>query len=274
MADDPAFTRRLLLGRGLGAALVLPPLARAVATPRHTEVISSRADGGNLPIIVIDPGHGGKDPGAIGVRGTYEKHVAFATASELARQLRARGNCQVALTRERDIFVPLEDRVGFAERQRAVLFVSLHADAVMDHGVHGASVYTLAGAPSDPQSAALAASENAVDQSGGRVSSDVADILTSLVRHETRIGSARLQRQIVTSLASAQPLLENPARHAGFAVLKSASIPSILVEMGFMSNPRDEMLLGTAAHRKNVAQAISVAVENYIAASSHLMRTG
>ena len=272
MASYPGFTRRLLLGHGFGAALLLPPAARADAATKRPQPTTA----GRLPLVVIDPGHGGKDPGAIGARGTYEKHIAFAAACELARRLRASGRCQVALTRERDVFVPLDDRVGEAERQKAALFVSLHADAVLDHNVHGASVYTLAGAASDPQTAALAERENAAGRRGGAsadgVSPQVAGILASLVRHETRIGSARLQRQIVTSMAASQPLLENPSRHAGFAVLKSASIPSILVEMGFMSNPHDEAALCTAAHRGRVANSIRHAVEAYLAASGQLMR--
>ncbi len=265
MASDPAFTRRLLLGHGLGAALLLPATSAAAGTrPRHPA--PARA----APLVVIDPGHGGKDPGAIGVAGTYEKHVAFAAAGELARQLRASGRYRVALTRENDIFIPLEDRVGGAQASNAALFISLHADAVADHRVRGASVYTLAAAASDAQSAQLADHENAVDRLGGpsvaAASPHVAAILASLVRHETRVGSAHMQLHAVAALGGSVRLLDNPARRAGFAVLKAADIPSVLVEMGFMSNPQDEAALCQSGHRAMVASAIHKAVDGFFAA--------
>src|SRR5271168_1536406 len=133
MAPDPAFTRRLLLGHGFGAALLLPSVARADAA-RH----ASSARSGKLPLVMLDPGHGGKDPGAIGVSGTYEKHVAMATAMELQRQLTAGGHYRVALTRARDVFIPLDERVARAQERGASLFVSMHADALNDHEVRGA----------------------------------------------------------------------------------------------------------------------------------------
>ena len=116
---------------------------------------------------MLDPGHGGKDPGAIGVSGTYEKHVALATALELKRQLEASGRYRVELTRVRDVFVPLDDRVAKAQAHGAALFVSMHADALSDHSVRGASVYTLANTASDAQTAALAQRENSADRFGG-----------------------------------------------------------------------------------------------------------
>jgi N-acetylmuramoyl-L-alanine amidase len=272
MPVDPAYTRRLLLGHGFGAALLLPSVARADLhhrPSRHSQPVQS-------PLVVLDPGHGGKDPGAIGVSGTYEKHVAFAAAGELAGQLRAGGRYRVSLTRQNDVFIPLEDRVSIAQARGASLFISMHADALMDRSVRGASVYTLAAAASDAQSASLAQRENAADRYAGPgakgVSQQVADILASLVRHETRVGSAEAQQHIVAALGQDIPLLENPARHAGFAVLKAADIPSVLVEMGFMSNPRDEAALRQAGHRAMVAHAIRRAVDSYFASEGHLTR--
>ena len=273
MSVDPAYTRRLLLSHGVGAALLLPAIARAAGAHRPAKTAPPP---NTLPLIVLDPGHGGKDPGAIGVSGTYEKHVAFAAAGELARQLQAGGRYRVSLTRENDVFIPLEDRVGVAQARGAALFISLHADALSDHSVQGASVYTLAGTASDAQTAALAQRENAADHYGGAqlgdVSPHVADILASLVRHETRAGSADMQRHIVASLRQDVKLLENPARHAAFAVLKAADIPSVLVEMGFMSNPHDETALRQGSHRAMVAMAIRRAVDGYFASEGHLTR--
>jgi N-acetylmuramoyl-L-alanine amidase len=225
-------------------------------------------------LVVLDPGHGGKDPGAIGVSGTYEKHVAFAAAEALARQLAVGGRYRVRLTRAQDDFIPLDDRVGMARAHRADLFISIHADALADHGVRGASVYTLAASASDAQSAALAVRENAADRFGGSgpevVSPQVARILASLVAHETRVGSAQLQHKVVATLGQTVPLLDNPARHAAFAVLKAADIPSVLVEMGFMSNRQDEAALRQPTHLAAVAGALHRAIDGYFASTGRL----
>jgi N-acetylmuramoyl-L-alanine amidase len=275
MASDPAFTRRLLLGHGFGVTLLLPAAARAeVQRPLKAEKVVLRVRTGRLPLVVLDPGHGGKDPGAIGGSGTYEKHVAFAISEELSRRLRAAGDYRVVLTRQADDFIALEDRVAIAQAHDANLFMSIHADALANHKVRGASVYTLAAHASDEQSAALAIRENQADRYGATnaadVSPHVAEILASLVAHETRVGSARLQQGVVGSLGEDLPLLQNPARHAAFAVLKAADIPSVLVEMGFMSNPQDEAALREASHRGRVAAALHRAIDGYFASADHL----
>jgi len=273
MVGDPAYTRRLLLGHGLGAALLLPKSVRAENDRLRPAPHRPAAP---PPLVVLDPGHGGKDPGAIGVSGTYEKHVAFATATELARQLRQAGKYRVALTRQEDVFIPLDERVDIAQAQGASLFMSIHADAVLDHSVHGASVYTLDARASDAQTAKLAMRENAADRYGpatpSNVSPEVASILASLVRHETRVGSARMQASVVQALGHGIKLLDNPARHAAFAVLKAADIPSVLVEMGFMSNAHDEAALCQPAHRAAIASTLRRAVDGYFAAPEPLTR--
>src|SRR5689334_10373488 len=214
MGDCPLVTRRLLLGRlasgtGIVGTFLLPfsisrALAATVASKRALPSSSSReGPRGPLPLVMLDPGHGGKDPGAIGISGTYEKQVALSTAFELKRQLEAGGRYRVALTRTRDAFVPLEERVARAQAHGAALFVSMHADALSDHSVRGASVYTLAEAASDAQTAALARRENSADRFAGAgfdASPEVARILASLVRRETRIGSSRLARDMVGNL--------------------------------------------------------------------------
>jgi N-acetylmuramoyl-L-alanine amidase len=270
MPVDPAFSRRLLLGHGFGVALLLPAAAAARAEAARHAHARARPNTA-LPLVMLDPGHGGRDPGAIGISGTYEKHVALAAATELARRLAASNRYRVALTRQTDDFIPLDDRVSIAQQHGASLFMSIHADALADHAVRGASVYTLATNASDAQTAALAARENAADRYGGPevsgVSPHVAGILASLVQHETRSGSARLQHNAVASLGHDLPLLENPARHAAFAVLKAADIPSVLVEMGFMSNKHDEAALRQAAHRATVAVALHRAIDQYFASN-------
>jgi N-acetylmuramoyl-L-alanine amidase len=294
MVFAPPVTRRLLLRRFaagtpvFGTFLLPPGLHSAMAAqqhkrhhdaakPRPPNATPNSAPSGArppAPLVMLDPGHGGKDPGAIGVSGTYEKQVALATALELKRQLEAGGRYRVELTRAKDMFIPLDDRVDRAQRHGAALFVSMHADALSDHSVRGASVYTLAQTASDAQTAALARTENSADRFIGRqwqgTSPEVSRILASLVRQETRVGSVRIARSLVGSLDQELPMLPNPDRHAGFVVLKAADIPSVLVEMGFMSNPRDEAALRRADHRKLVAEAMHRAVDAYFAGLGHV----
>lgn len=263
-------TKRAFLGGAAG--LLTADLARA-ATPRPDlrppALPRPQGPARIVPLVMLDPGHGGKDPGAIGYTGTYEKHVAFAAAAELKRQMDAAGRVRSVMTRQRDVFIPLEDRVAIAQRAGAALFVSMHADAVGDHSVRGASIYTLADAASDAQTAALARRENSADRFAGPAFRDqppeVARILASLVRQETRNGSAKMQHTLVGALDQNLPMLQNPARHASFMVLKAADIPSVLVEMGFMSNPQDEALLRQPGHRSIIATAMMRAVDAFFA---------
>ena len=223
------FTRRMLFGHGVAASFLLPAATLRAEPALARQTLRPQT----APVVMLDPGHGGKDPGAIGVSGTYEKHVALATAIELKRQLEAGGRYRVELTRTRDVFIPLEERVALAQQHGAALFVSMHADALHDHAVRGASVYTLAERASDAQTAALAQRENAADRFAGPefhgTPPEVARILASLVRQETRTGSARMAHSVVGEMGRDMPLLSNPARHAGFVVLKAADIPSVMV---------------------------------------------
>jgi N-acetylmuramoyl-L-alanine amidase len=279
MPPCPPVSRRLLLGRlasgtGIVGTFLLPgrmdaALAAAAPSTAHGKT-GTRPP---APLVMLDPGHGGKDPGAIGVSGTYEKHVSLAAALELKRQLEASGRYRVALTRTRDAFIPLDDRVARAQAHGATLFVSMHADALSDHAVRGASVYTLSDSASDAQTAALARTENSADRFAGagiNAPPEVARILASLVRRETRVGSSRLARSMVGSLDQDLPMLPNPERHAGFVVLKAADIPSVLVEMGFMSNPADEAELRRPQHRVRVADAMKRAVDAYFLAAARM----
>lgn len=285
-SDVPAslFRRRVSLALGLSpllpsAAMAVPRAHTTLAKPgthssqsnTHSSQLHSPAVLRNAappsPLVMLDPGHGGKDPGAIGYSGTYEKHIAEAAAEELRRQLLASGRYRVALTRASDRFIPLEGRVEMAQDHKASLFISMHADALHDSSVRGASVYTLSGAASDSQTASLAQTENSADSFGGphvhATSPAVQQILASLVTEETRRGSAQLANQVVSSFQSRISLLSHPHRHAAFVVLKAADIPSVLVEMGFMSNHADEVALRQAGHRAMVAGAMRDAVDRY-----------
>jgi N-acetylmuramoyl-L-alanine amidase len=227
------------------------------------------AEGGrarSLPLVVLDPGHGGRDPGTIGVQGTQEKGIVLAAGEELRRQLEAGGRCRVMMTRSTDRFVPLGERVDIARRRDAALFVSLHADSAP--GARGASVYTL-GEGSDPLALALARRENQADQAGGlrlpSVPPEVQAILLSLMRNETRAGSARMARLVVSELGEDVALLPNTHRQAGFVVLKAPEVPSVLVEMGFLSNVQDEAALRRPEHRAKVARALTRAIHGWLA---------
>ncbi|HVB67201.1 MAG TPA: N-acetylmuramoyl-L-alanine amidase [Acetobacteraceae bacterium] len=296
MSSRSFLARRLLLtriGTGLGVfGTFLLPGGFGVAEAAWRRSVSHRPawrrplwqpppwqpplSGGLPPLVMIDPGHGGRDPGAIGVSGTYEKHIALDAAFDLRRLLEADRRYRVAMTRARDVFIPLEQRVELAQRAGASLFVSMHADALHDDAaVRGASVYTFASHASDPQSAVIAASENAsdgyVNQAYRGLSPQVARILASLMRRETRTLSGALAERMVGSLADVTPMLANPERHAGFVVLQSAKIPSILVEMGFMSSPLDEAALRRPTHRLAVATAMRRAVDAYFVAGTYQM---
>ncbi len=224
-----------------------------------------------LPLVVLDPGHGGADPGAIGRNGTHEKRVVLAVALDLRRRLEASGRCRVALTRTADRFVPLAQRVEFARRRDAALLLSIHADALPPgHGAaaRGASVYTLGEAPSDALAAALARRENLADQAGGlrlpSVTPEVQRILLSMMRDETRRGSERAARTTLTAFRGDVPLLANPHRRAAFVVLKAPDVPSALVELGFLSHPQDEALLNRPAWRARLAELLAEGVQAYL----------
>lgn len=194
-------------------------------------------------VVMIDPGHGGIDPGAER-DGVSEKELMLSVAFELRDELQQMGDIDVFLTRESDIFVSLQSRVAQAHKFRADLFISLHADALSQGGAQGATVYTLSEEASDAATAYLAARHNRADIIAGSdlTGSDdqVAGILLDLARQETAPRSTALAHALVRSMdVSGGPMNNRPLRHAGFAVLKSADIPSVLVEVGFLSSQRD-----------------------------------
>ncbi len=224
-------------------------------------------------VVVIDPGHGGVDPGTIGRRGTREKHITLAMARELRRRLEATGRYRVVLTRERDIFVRLRHRVDKARAAGAELFVSLHADAIRNSRVRGASVYTLSEIASDKEAAALAAKENKADLIAGvnltNQNPEVANILIDLAQRETMNYSARFAALLVAELRRTGRILRKSHRFAGFAVLKAPDVPSVLVELGYLSNRYDERLLRRRAYRGKLSGAILRAADKYFAAKKN-----
>ncbi len=250
-----------------------PPLAPAVSALIPPPGL--KAD--RRPTIVIDPGHGGVDPGARSISGVYEKKIALNYARALKRQLEASGRYRVALTRERDMFLRLRVRVGMAERLQGDLFVSLHANNHDSPRIRGASVYTLSEKASDAEAEALAAKENKADIIAGVDLSDqtevVSKILIDLAQRETMNLSKQFANTLVPEVGKVTKLLGNTHRSAGFAVLKSATVPSVLIEIGYLSNRSEERLLLSKKHRLSVTRAIIEAIDAYFARQETLNRS-
>lgn len=227
-------------------------------------------------LIVIDPGHGGVDPGAMSRSGVWEKHIVLAFARELRQSLLATGKFRVRLTRDRDVFIRLRDRIAIARRAGADLFISVHADSIGNSRVRGTSVYTLSERASDKEAGALARKENKSDLIAGvdldDQSNDVVNILIDLAQRETMNESAVFARKLVDELGKTRKLLRNTHRFAGFAVLKAPDIPSVLVELGYLSNRSDEKMLRNPRQRKRMAAAMSAAVKRYFERQQALNR--
>jgi N-acetylmuramoyl-L-alanine amidase len=225
----------------------------------------SRASGRR--IIVIDPGHGGVDPGTIGVNGAFEKDITLAMGRELRDSLKATGRYDVVMTRDDDVFMRLRDRVESARRAGGDLFISLHADSIKNRKVRGASVYTLSETASDKEAAALAAKENRADVLGGvdltEQTDEVSSILIDLAQRETMNNSARYANLLVGEMSAQTRVLRNGHRFAGFAVLKGPDIPAVLVELGYLSNRRDERLLSSKSSRAPLVEALVHATEGF-----------
>ena len=215
--------------------------------------------------IVIDPGHGGIDGGAAGPGGTVEKDITLTFAAELRDKLRADGRYSVFMTREKDDFLRLDDRVRIAREHEADLFISIHADTIRLKGIRGATVYTVSEKASDADAQALADRENLSDQLAGitveEEDQQVADILIDLIKRETHSFSMRFARSLVGELSTTVGLINNPHRFAGFKVLKAPDVPSVLLELGYLSNAKDEEQLKNAEWRAKAAASISRAIE-------------
>lgn len=222
---------------------------------------------GRRHLIMLDPGHGGIDPGCIGCTGVYEKNITLEAGLELARALEATGRYDVKMTRRTDEFIPLETRVARARAAGAELFMSIHADALPEEALRGASVYTLSAKASDREAAALAARENGADYVAGvdlsRHAPEVSNILLDLAQRETNNESIRLARDLVTELGRRVRLLDHSHRSAGFVVLKAPDIPSALVEIGCLSNRDEEGLLQRTAYRRKIATALLQSINDY-----------
>ncbi|HEX6944979.1 MAG TPA: N-acetylmuramoyl-L-alanine amidase [Casimicrobiaceae bacterium] len=226
-------------------------------------------------VVAIDPGHGGEDPGAVGPRGTYEKHVVLAISRKLARMLDAEPGMRVVLTRDADYFVPLAQRVAKARRVQADLFVSIHADAFREPQARGSSVFALSENGATSAAARwLAQKENDADRIGGvnleRVDRTLARTLLDLSQAAQINDSLKVGKHVLAELAEHNALHKPAVEQAGFAVLKAPDVPSILVETAFISNPDEEAKLRSERHQQRFAESIGDGVRRYFAGNPPL----
>jgi N-acetylmuramoyl-L-alanine amidase len=241
--------------------------ASLVRSSAVSTLSTSSAPSLSQPVIVIDPGHGGVDSGARGIRGVQEKTLVLDFCVELKRQLDETKRYATVMTRDGDQYVDLDDRVAIARKANASLFISVHADTLSeDANVSGSTVYTVADRASDAEAARIAARENAAGAGLGAArpdNPDVADILFDLKRRETRTYAHIFSRGLVENLRGAARLNHNPERSAGFVVLKAPEFPSVLVELGYLSNAQDVQSLASSEWRTKAATAVVKAIDAF-----------
>jgi N-acetylmuramoyl-L-alanine amidase len=218
-------------------------------------------------IVVIDPGHGGVDPGAIGKNKTYEKDVVLSISKQVRDIINDTPGYMAYMTRDRDVFIPLAQRVRTAQRKQADLFVSIHADAHANREIRGGSVYVLSETSSDKEAERLARLANEGDMVAGIDLSEeddqVRDILIDLVQRETMNKSAVFAREMLNEMNRVVKMRSTEPRFAGFRVLKAPEVPAILIEASYMSNPEDEKMLNNAKAQKRLADSIARGIFNY-----------
>ena len=248
---------------------------RPVENVAAAAAVNPKASRADKPVVVIDPGHGGVDSGAKGVHGEDEKDIVLATAKVLRSKLEQSGRYHVVMTRNDDTFVPLQQRVEIARAKKAQLFISLHADYIpkREGNARGATVYTVSNKASDREAARLAEKENKADLIGGvdlaKQSDDIINILYDLTHRETQNFSSLFQRTLVGQMKSGGILLHQDAmRSAGFVVLKAPDVPSVLIELGYVSNAEDVKNLTSGDWRDKVANSIAASVDRFFAEHS------
>ncbi len=233
----------------------------AAAPPAQTAQADQRK------VIVIDPGHGGIDPGAVSYNKTKEKDVVLAYGLALRDVLQNSPNYKVVMTRESDMFISLNERVKIARDNKADLFIAIHADTVDEKDVRGTTLYTVSDKATDAVAEALAQKENRADVIGGmdlgNQTKTVSDILINLAQRESKNQALYFTKKAVTQLKSFVRFTGKPVRSAAFVVLKAPDVPSVLVELGYLSNKGDEALLNSTEWRSNMATAMAHSVDDY-----------
>ncbi len=244
------------------------------ATAEAADAASTQDEAAAEPVrqrklVVIDPGHGGIDPGAIGIKKTKEKDVVLAFGLKLRKVLQETGTIDVVMTRDDDRFLTLRERVKVARDNQADLFIAIHADTVRGQDARGATIYTLSEKASDAEAEALAHKENRADIIAGvdleAENQEVTDILIDLAQRESKTHSLVFAKKAVAEMSPVTAFTGKPMRSAGFMVLKAADVPSVLIELGFLSSKQDETQLTSPAWQQKVAAAMGRAVEKYFA---------
>ena len=240
------------------------------------KVLPKRDPSDTRPVIVLDPGHGGPDAGAQAKTGDEEKEVVLEVAKKLREQLLKTGRYRVVMTRDDDYFVPLEERVAIARSNGAALFISIHADSLSKGTgeASGATIYTLSERASDSEAQKLADTENDSDKLAGYFSQqpdDIANILFDLAQRDTKNHSALFARTLAGYLKNAARLHKSPLRSAGFVVLKSPDVPSVLLELGYLSSVEDLKQMTSEAWREKVTVSIVEAIDKFFAGRSPAM---
>lgn len=257
-----------LFAIGIRSDAAAQPSLTVNVPPPVSDRIYGAPEARGRPIVVIDPGHGGRDPGATSVSGEVsEKDLTLALARELRDDLVKRGRVRVAMTRDDDRYLTLDERAAVARRLDASLFVSLHMDSAPNPLARGATIYSLSDVASDAEAARLAASENrgAEGEDGG---SSVQAMLSDLAMQEQMSASADLAARMVGKSTGRFELRPNPHRFASFHVLRRAQAPAVLFEGGYISNTDDELLLRSPEQRAKIALALAQAIETDVAARS------
>jgi N-acetylmuramoyl-L-alanine amidase len=238
----------------------------AVAQPAATTAAPKPAD--SRPVVVIDAGHGGPDNGTQS-NGEMEKNIVLTFALALRDRLEKAGKYRVVMTRTDDTFIPLDERVKVARKEAAALFISIHADALpkREGDAQGASIYTLSEKASDAEAERLAEAENKADAIGGVTMSEepmVADILIDLAQRETRTFSNRFAKTLMGEMKTKVRMHKHPLKSAGFRVLKAPDVPSVLIELGYVSNKRDLELLVSEAWRSKTVGSMAQAIDTFL----------
>jgi N-acetylmuramoyl-L-alanine amidase len=242
----------------------------AVGVPQSMPAAKPAAPADTRPVVVIDPGHGGVDNGTQ-ASGEIEKNLVLAFGLALRDRLEKSGKYRVVMTRTDDTFIALDDRVRFARNQKAALFVSIHADYLPrnEGDVQGATIYTLSDKASDAEAERLAETENRADAIGGvdlgEEPTDVADILIDLAQRETRTFSNRFARLLMGEMKTTVRMHKRPLKSAGFRVLKAPDVPSVLVELGYVSNKSDLEHLVSESWRSKTVGAMAQAIDVFLA---------
>jgi len=264
---------------GMGSKPSVPPSTASKSTAQGDRSLQQPIPFKRLVTIALDPGHGGEDPGAIGARGSHEKNIVLSIAKRLKSKIDQEDSMRPFLTREGDYFVPLHRRVSKARQVEADLFISIHADAFIQHHARGASVFALSQQGATSSAARwIANKENSSDLIGGinikTKDKQVAHLLLDMSTTAQINDSLRVGNSVLRNIGDFAPLHKNKVEQAGFAVLKAPDIPSILIETAFISNPQEEKRLNDEGYQERIAEAILAGIKDYFSKNPPMARRG